>query len=114
MSSPTVLSNGAKVSPHVSAREMLQAVIAGKMTQEEFANLVAGQIEAARANGRGPRAIRFEVSAKTGAIIARGLGRFPTTLYYSQWDRIFAPETAQQFRQFAQEQKGKYAEREDG
>ena len=46
----------------------------------------------------------------TGAIIARGLGRYPTTLYFSQWDRIFAPETVQQFRQFAQEQKGKYAE----
>ncbi len=65
-------SNGATVSPHVSASEMLQAVIAGKMTQEEFANLVAGQIEAARANGPSPRAIRFEVSDNPGVAFRDG------------------------------------------
>jgi len=44
-----------------------------------------------------------------GAIIARGLGRFPTTLYYSQWERIFAPQTAQQFHRFAQSLPSRFA-----
>jgi len=46
MSSPTVLSNGAKVSPTVSPRELLRAVVSGQMTEEEYEKLLQGHYAA--------------------------------------------------------------------
>ena len=34
--------------------------------------------------------VRFHLSEKTGAVMALGLGRFPTTLYSSQWERLIS------------------------
>jgi len=46
MSNPTVLSNGAKVSPTVSPRELLRAVVSGQMTEEEYEKLLQGHYAA--------------------------------------------------------------------
>lgn len=38
------------------------------------------------------RKLSFKVTDK-GGLSVYGLGRFPTTLYRSQWERLLAPET---------------------
>lgn len=45
------------------------------------------ELEAKLAKKQAPRAISFKVSQK-GAVSAYGLGRFPVTLYGSQWERL--------------------------
>ena len=40
----------------------------------------------------GQRKVTFKVSDK-GALSVYGLGRFPVTLYRSQWERLISPET---------------------
>lgn len=45
------------------------------------------------------RKITCKVSDK-GALSVYGLGRFPVTLYRSQWERLLAPETAKQIGAF--------------
>lgn len=45
------------------------------------------------------RKITCKVSDK-GALSVYGLGRFPVTLYRSQWERLLAPDTAQSIGAF--------------
>jgi hypothetical protein len=55
------------------------------MTREQLLALVA-TMQAAPA-----RKISMKVSEK-GALSLYGLGRFPVTLYRTQWDRLLAPD----------------------
>ena len=48
--------------------------------------------------------LEFRVSEK-GGVSVYGLGRFPVTLYYEQWQRLLG--TADQLHAFLEENKGK-------
>lgn len=63
------------------------------MTKEQLVALIAQMQTSAAA----PRKLSFKVTAKRedgkgtdGALSIYGLGRFPVTLYRSQWERLFA------------------------
>ena len=51
-----------------------------------------------------PGKITFAISRK-GAIMARGMGRWPVTLYVEQWERLF--DQSQEFKEFVEEWEGK-------
>lgn len=61
------------------------AALAG-MTSEQLIALIT-QMAAQPA-----RKLSFKVTDK-GGLSVYGLGRFPTTLYRSQWERLLAPDT---------------------
>ena len=48
--------------------------------------------------------IEFKVSEK-GGVSVYGLGRFPVTLYYEQWNRLL--DTSDSLRSFLEENKSK-------
>jgi hypothetical protein len=48
--------------------------------------------------------LEFRVSEK-GGVSVYGLGRFPVTLYYEQWQRLLA--TAEELRSFLEQNKSK-------
>jgi len=64
-----------------------------EMTREQLLALVA-QMQAQPA-----RKITLKVSDK-GGLSVYGLGRFPVTLYRTQWERLLAPETVKQILSF--------------
>ena len=51
-----------------------------------------------------PGRLEFKVSEK-GGVSVYGLGRFPVTLYYEQWQRLLG--TAEDLRGFLEENKSK-------
>ena len=51
-----------------------------------------------------PGRLEFRVSEK-GGVSVYGLGRFPVTLYYEQWQRLLG--TADDLRNFLEENKSK-------
>ena len=55
-----------------------------------------------KANGN--RELSFKVGEK-GGVSVYGLGRFPVTLYYEQWNRLLG--AADQIREFLESNKGK-------
>lgn len=59
-----------------------------KMTKEELAALVPALL-AKLEEAQKPKTLTCKVSDK-GAMSVYGLGRFPVTLYRSQWERLFA------------------------
>ena len=63
------------------------------MTQEQLIALVQ-QMQAQPA-----KKISLKVSDK-GGLSVYGLGRFPVTLYRSQWERLLAPDTVKQVNEF--------------
>ena len=63
------------------------------MTQAELIALVQ-QMQAQPA-----KRITLKVSEK-GGLSLYGLGRFPVTLYRSQWERLLAPDTVKQVQDF--------------
>lgn len=69
----------------------------------DLANLSKDQLVALvaqlQANQAAPRKITCKVSDKGGLSIY-GLGRFPVTLYRTQWERLLAPDTVKQIGDF--------------
>lgn len=63
------------------------------MTKEQLVALIA-QMQA-----QPPKKITLKVSEK-GGLSLYGLGRFPVTLYRSQWERLLAPDTVTQINAF--------------
>ena len=63
-----------------------------RMTKQELIDALAAA--QAKRSGAAPR-MSLKVSAK-GAVSVYGMGRFPVTLYKSQWERLleFAPQVA--------------------
>ena len=57
-----------------------------------------------KAEGRKKGALEFRVGEK-GGVSVYGLGRFPVTLYYEQWQRLL--EAADKLREFLEENKSK-------
>jgi len=56
-------------------------------------------------------ALQFKVSEK-GAVSVYGLGRFPVTLYYEQWNRLLG--AANDIKAFMEENKSKLKLKEQG
>ena len=54
--------------------------------------------------GRRPGALEFRVGEK-GGVSVYGLGRFPVTLYYEQWNRLL--EATPKLREFLEENKSR-------
>jgi len=69
-------------------------------TYEELKAQLAALQEKVKARDR--RAIEFRVSEK-GAVSVYGLGRFPVTLYYEQWNKLLDHVDA--LREFLEENK---------
>jgi hypothetical protein len=72
------------------------------LTKEEMMARIA-ELEKQVGNKKSGR-LEFRVSEK-GGVSVYGLGRFPVTLYYEQWQRLLG--TADELRNFLEENKGK-------
>ena len=70
------------------------------LTPEQMAARIA-ELEGRLAN---TGTLRFKVSEK-GAVSVYGLGRFPVTLYFEQWDRLLSQ--ADELRTFIEANKSK-------
>jgi hypothetical protein len=66
-----------------------------KLSQAELIAL----LQAAQAQAQAPKKITLKVSEK-GGLSLYGLGRFPVTLYRSQWERLLTPDTIKQVQDF--------------
>jgi hypothetical protein len=71
-------------------------------TKEELIARIA-ELEKQVGNKKSGR-LEFRVSEK-GGVSVYGLGRFPVTLYYEQWQRLLG--TAEELRTFLEENKSK-------
>jgi hypothetical protein len=80
------------------------------MSDLNLANLSREQlmalVEAMKQDANKPRALTLKVSEK-GALCVYGLGRFPVTLYASQWERLLSHSDA--IRAFAKANASKLA-----
>jgi citrate lyase gamma subunit len=56
--------------------------------KRQLAEAIEENIRLKAAKAAGQRAVTWKVSEK-GAISIYGLGRFPVTLYKSQWDKLY-------------------------
>ena len=74
------------------------------MAEPSYEELKAKVAELERKQTRQRGALEFRVSEK-GAVSVYGMGRFPVTLYYEQWQRLL--EAAPQLKEFLEENKSK-------
>jgi hypothetical protein len=72
-------------------------------TKEELLARIA-ELEKKAAGGKRSGALEFRVGEK-GGVSVYGLGRFPVTLYYEQWNRLL--EVADDLRAFLEENKSR-------
>jgi len=72
-------------------------------TKEELLARIA-ELESDAAKKKTSGTMSFKVSEK-GAVSVYGMGRFPVTLYYEQWVRLFA--AAGEISAFMEENKSK-------
>ena len=78
-------------------------------TNEELLARIA-ELEREKAQRRSG-SLSFKVSEK-GAVSVYGMGRFPVTLYYEQWTRLF--NAAEDIKAFLEENKNKLKIKEEG
>jgi hypothetical protein len=76
----------------VERKEILERLAAGELSPEEAGELLAQDEK--------KPALHCKVSGK-GAISVYGLGRFPTTLYVEQWQRLL--DFGDEIRRFAEQ-----------
>ena len=74
------------------------------MAEPTYDELKARLAELEKQQGRRTGALEFRVSEK-GGVSVYGLGRFPVTLYYEQWERLLG--ATDQLREFLEENKSK-------
>jgi hypothetical protein len=72
-------------------------------TKEELLARIA-ELEKKAAGPKRSGALEFRVGEK-GGVSVYGLGRFPVTLYYEQWDRLL--KVADDLRAFLEENKSR-------
>jgi hypothetical protein len=72
-------------------------------TKEELLARIA-ELEKKAASPKRSGALEFRVGEK-GGVSVYGLGRFPVTLYYEQWDRLL--KVADDLRAFLEENKSR-------
>jgi hypothetical protein len=85
-----------------AANSKLEGVIVSEPTKEELMARIA-ELEKQAGSKRTGR-MEFKVSEK-GGVSVYGLGRFPVTLYYEQWERLLG--AADELRTFLEENKSK-------
>ena len=78
-------------------------------TKEELLARIA-ELERENAQKKRSGTLSFKVSEK-GAVSVYGMGRFPVTLYYEQWNRLFG--AAEDIRAFIEENKSRLKVKED-
>ena len=78
-------------------------------TREELMARIA-ELEK-KTEGRKKGALEFRVGEK-GGVSVYGLGRFPVTLYYEQWNRLLG--AAEDIKQFMEENKSRLKLKEQG
>jgi hypothetical protein len=76
----------------------------GKMAEPTYDELKARLEELEKKAARRTGELDFKVGEK-GGVSVYGLGRFPVTLYYEQWNRLL--EAAPRLREFLEENKSK-------
>jgi len=75
------------------------------MAEPTYEELKAKLAELEKQQGtRRTGALEFRVGEK-GGVSVYGLGRFPVTLYYEQWNRLL--DSADKLREFLEENKAK-------
>jgi hypothetical protein len=74
------------------------------MAEPTYEELKARLSELEKQGARRTGSLEFRVSEK-GGVSVYGLGRFPVTLYYEQWNRLL--EVADKLREFLDENKSK-------
>ena len=79
-----------------------------KAIMAELARLTA---ENDRLKAAKTKSITCKVGEK-GGISVYGLGRFPVTLYWEQWERLLSPAIVQQINDFANANSAKLAVKE--
>src|SRR3954449_11549870 len=77
----------------------------GSMSEPTYEELKAKLAEMEKkGGGRRTGALDFRVGEK-GGVSVYGLGRFPVTLYYEQWNRLL--DAADKLREFMEENKSR-------
>ena len=79
----------------MTTQDILTKVASNEITPEEAAKLIG----ILNGNGKGRQKLSYKVSDK-GAVSVYGLGRFPTTLYVEQWERLDSDEERQTRQDF--------------
>ncbi len=74
------------------------------MAEPSYEELKARVAELEKKSDRRSGELEFRVGEK-GGVSVYGLGRFPVTLYYEQWNRLL--EAAPRLRHFLEENKNK-------
>ncbi len=74
------------------------------MAEPTYDELKARLAELEKSGVRHSGELSFKVGEK-GGVSVYGLGRFPVTLYYEQWNRLL--EAAPKIREFLEENKGR-------
>ena len=74
------------------------------MAEPTYDELKARLAELEKSGVRHSGELSFKVGEK-GGVSVYGLGRFPVTLYYEQWNRLL--EAVPKIREFLEENKGK-------
>ena len=81
------------------------------MSEPSYEELKAKLAELEKEVGRKRGVLQFKVSEK-GGVSVYGLGRFPVTLYYEQWNRLLG--AANDIKNFMEENKSKLKLKEQG
>ena len=77
----------------------------GKMSEPTYEELKAKLAELEKQQGtRRTGSLEFRVGEK-GGVSVYGLGRFPVTLYYEQWNRLL--DASDKLREFLEENKSR-------
>lgn len=80
-----------------------------QLTSDQMLAMIAKlQAENAALKSAPARKITCKVSDK-GGLSVYGLGRFPVTLYRTQWERLLAPDTVKQIGEFIKANAGQLA-----
>ncbi len=75
------------------------------MSEPSYEELKARLSELEKQQGtRRSGSLEFKVGEK-GGVSVYGLGRFPVTLYYEQWNRLF--DASERLKQFLEDNKSK-------
>jgi hypothetical protein len=74
------------------------------MAEPTYDELKARLAELEKSGARHSGELTFKVGEK-GGVSVYGLGRFPVTLYYEQWNRLL--EAGPKIREFLEENKGR-------
>lgn len=72
------------------------------------ARISALEAELKEAKQKKKTTMSIKVSPK-GGVSVYGLGRFPTTLYKGQWDKILDPDFVKELKSFIEENEGSLA-----